>query len=65
MKSADHARIVSNVDVFDFELDSSEVGELDQLNECEFSLSVVPRVLVCLFMTNAFDKRLIDRLGPY
>jgi len=33
VKSADHARIVSNADVFDFELDSSEVRELDQLDE--------------------------------
>ncbi|KAF8485739.1 aldo-keto reductase [Russula ochroleuca] len=33
VKSTDHTRIVSNSDVFDFELDSTEIAELDQLNE--------------------------------
>jgi hypothetical protein len=36
VKSTDHTRIVSNSDVFDFELDSTEIAELDQLNECTY-----------------------------
>lgn len=36
VKSADHRRIVSNADVFDFELDATEVEGLDQLDECTY-----------------------------
>jgi diketogulonate reductase-like aldo/keto reductase len=36
VKSADHRRIVSNADVFDFELDATEIEELDQLDECTY-----------------------------
>ena len=36
VKSADHRRIVSNADVFDFELDATEINELDQLDECTY-----------------------------
>ena len=58
MKPADHARIVSNLDVFEFELDSTEVIELDQLDQCGHPSSIVPS------LPNTIDKRLIDRLGP-
>jgi len=55
VKSVDHARIVANLDVFEFELDSTEVIELDQ---CGHPSSIVPS------LPNTIDKRLIDRLGP-
>jgi hypothetical protein len=38
VKSADRTRIVSNANVFDFELDSTEITELDQLDECTYRL---------------------------
>jgi diketogulonate reductase-like aldo/keto reductase len=44
VKSADRARIVSNADVFDFELDSTEITELDQLDECTYFVCCFPRL---------------------
>lgn len=61
VKSADHTRIISNADVFDFELDSTEITELDQLDECTSSSSVVPAFSP--FIVNTINERLSDRLG--
>jgi hypothetical protein len=44
--------------MFEFELDSTEVIELDQLDQCGHPSSIVPS------LPNTIDKRLIDRLGP-
>ena len=61
VKSADRARIVSNADVFDFELDPTEIAELDHLDECTYPLYVL--ITSCPFIVNTIDKRLGDRLG--
>ena len=61
VKSADRTRILSNADVFDFELDPTEMTELDRLDECTHPSSVV--ITSCPFIVNVTDKRLGDRLG--
>lgn len=58
VKSADHRRIVSSADVFDFELDATEIEELDQRDECTFF--VTPFLPPAPFMVNIIDKRVID-----
>ena len=61
VKSADHGRIVSNADVFDFELEATEIEELDQLDECTYFVCC-SSVLFHLWSISS-TNRFIDRLG--
>jgi diketogulonate reductase-like aldo/keto reductase len=56
VKSVDYTRIVSNADLFDFELDPAEVTELDQLDECAYLSYIFLASWVSLFTTIAGDK---------
>ena len=55
-------RIVSNADVFDFELDATEIDELDQLDECTYFVCS-SGVLLHLWLISS-TKDLLTDWGP-